>query len=337
MKHWSLLLAIACAGLLIACSEPDRPPTPEADHHLHIRSEAAADALARIQRVLGDTSQTTPPPVYADAIVAQLDSARIERGTLLSLAYFFGMPDVEFENEYAKVRAENDFVAEQAAQYPDRLVAFCSVNPKAEYALKEMERCAMNSNITGLKLHLANSDVNFRDSTDAARLATVFAEANRLGLPIVVHLWTRHPDYGRPDAEIFIDDVLPEAPDIPVQIAHLGGAGVFNAVSDSAMAAFEAAIAQHPDRMDNIVFDLGAAAVNPAPAQANGDSAQVKQIRQINQRLARQIEALGPEWFVFGSDFWARQPADYVETIRALPLDESTIRDLFDNTAPYLN
>lgn len=337
MKSWSFLVMFVLAGLLMACSDPEEPPTPRADHHIHVRSATASQALAQIQRVLGDTSQAVPPSIRADEVVALLDSARIEHGTLLSVAYFFGMPDVDIADEYAKVRAENDFVAEQAAQYPDRLVAFCSVNPKADYALKEMERCAMNGNIGGLKLHLANSDVDLRDSTDTVRLATVVAEANRLGLPSVIHLWTRTPNYGRPDAEIFIDDVLPEAPDIPVQIVHLGGAGVFNAVSDSAMAAFEEAVTNHPDRMENVVFDIGAAAVNPAPAVANDNTAQVKRIRQINRNLARQIETLGAEWFVFGSDYWARQPPDYVETIRALPLDESTVRNLFANTAPYLD
>ena len=46
------------------------------------------------------------------------------------------------EDEYAKVQAENDWVVQQMARYPERLVPFCGVNPLKDYALQELERCA---------------------------------------------------------------------------------------------------------------------------------------------------------------------------------------------------
>jgi hypothetical protein len=48
-------------------------------------------------------------------------------------------------------------------------------------------------------------------------------------MAIVVHVWTGDDKVGNPydgrDARTFLNDVLPAAPDTPVQIAHLGGSG----------------------------------------------------------------------------------------------------------------
>ena len=44
---------------------------------------------------------------------------------------------------------------------------------------------------------------------------------------IVVHLRaseTQNLPYGREEARIFLDELLPAAPDVTVQVAHLGGA-----------------------------------------------------------------------------------------------------------------
>ncbi len=336
MRHALLLLL---APVLWSCAASNAPPAPRADHHVHVRSEAATDALLRILQELGQAPPDSlvnqmPPQIGAEDVIALLDSARVEQATLLSVGYFFGNPDVDFPDEYAKVRAENDYAARQAARYPDRLVAFCSVNPLADYALDEVRRCAEEPHLNGLKLQLANSDVDLRDSSDVRRLAAVFAEANRQALPIVIHLWTRHPDYGRTDAEVFIDEVLPEAPDVPVQVAHLGGAGVFDDATASALRAFEAALERTPDRVDRVIFDVSAVAL--PPAQAQGDSAQAEQRRALHARTARWIERLGAERVVYGSDYFARSLPGYVETVRGLPLEEATLRRLFDNAAPYL-
>jgi predicted TIM-barrel fold metal-dependent hydrolase len=330
MRFRIFIVPLLATLFLGACAETNRAPVPPADHHVHIPTTTTADALS--ERVGAPINAMS-----ADDAVALLDSAQIEQATVLSLAYFFGMPEVDVENEYAKVRAENDSVAQRAAQHPDRLVAFCSVNPLTDYALDEIGRCAAAPHLDGLKLHLANSDVDLRDSTDVQRLAAVFAVANRLQLPIVIHLWTRHPDYGRPDAETFIREVLTEAPDVPVQVAHLGGAGLFDDATEGALEAFHEAIQNGAAILDDdVFFDLGAVTMDPEAALARGDTARAQRFRQASQRVARWIERIGVERVVFGSDYFAREPATYVETIRSLPLDESTLRDLFDNAAPYL-
>lgn len=318
--------------ILISCTK-ERPLTPKADHHLHIRSEAASIVLSKIRGPEADTLE----PTSADSVIQLLDSAGVEKGSLLSLAYFYGMPDVDVKNEYAKVRAENNYVADEAAEYPNRLYAFCSVNPMKDYALKEIRRCAQTSGFTGLKLHFGNSGVSLRNKDHVEKISQIFQEAARLELPVVVHMWTRDPEYGRKDARIFIDVVLAEVPDLPVQIAHLGGGGFFSSQTDSVMSAFERAQKNRPSIMDNdIVFDLGAAAADPGFAYEEGDTARAKKIQERNKMLANQIQQIGAEYIVFGSDWWARQPPEYIETIRSLPLKSDELSTILNNTTGYI-
>lgn len=88
------------------------------------------DGKWRIAVRLGsDFTPVDRRPRTADRLIAELDAAKIKRGLVLSVAYWFGDPEVKVEDEYAKVRAENDWTAQQVASYPDRLVGFCSFNP----------------------------------------------------------------------------------------------------------------------------------------------------------------------------------------------------------------
>ena len=76
---------------------------PVADHHQHLFSPTIAAILA---------SPSNPPQVItARDVAALLDSAGIKRAALLSVAYMYGSPSRTVDDEYAKVRAENDWTA----------------------------------------------------------------------------------------------------------------------------------------------------------------------------------------------------------------------------------
>jgi predicted TIM-barrel fold metal-dependent hydrolase len=56
---------------------------------------------------------------------------------VLSVAYQFGNPNKPpVEDEYAQVKAENDWTSREVARYPDRLRGFCSINPLKDYAIE---------------------------------------------------------------------------------------------------------------------------------------------------------------------------------------------------------
>ncbi len=114
------------------------------------------------------------------------------------------------------------WTAQQVARFPDRLAAFCSFNPLAEYALAEFDRCASDSRFRGLKLHFGMSVVDLKNPEHVEKVRRVFEAANRRRLAILVHV-RADPTFGREYAEILLSQLLPAAPDIPVQIAHLWG------------------------------------------------------------------------------------------------------------------
>src|SRR5262249_15584198 len=101
--------------------------TPTVDYHQHLFSPAAAALVA---------GNPSAPGISASDVIALIDSARIQRALVLSVAYTWGKASrAPVDNEYEQVKAENDWTAQQVAQYPDRLRAFCSFNPLKPYAL----------------------------------------------------------------------------------------------------------------------------------------------------------------------------------------------------------
>jgi predicted TIM-barrel fold metal-dependent hydrolase len=250
----------------------------------------------------------------------------------LSLAYQFGNPNKPaLEDEYAHVKAENDWTSQQVARFPDRLRGFCSVNPLKEYALDELARCAKDPQLHfGLKLHFGNSDVDLSNPEHARRLRDVFGRANAYKMAIVAHMRssiTRKRPYGADQARVFLDDLLPAAPDVPVQIAHLAGAGGYDdPLVDQALGVFIAAIAKHDPRMARVYFDVsGVAGLGKWEDKAG--------------LIATRIRELGVDRILYGSDGAGGgnlAPREAWAAFRQLPLSEAEFRTIASNLAPFM-
>jgi uncharacterized protein len=297
---------------------------------MHLSLRLGRDGIWRIAAaVLGNVNPPSPSDTAtfpAQALVAQLDSAGLRRAAVMSWAYQFGSPSFGVADEHTKVRAENDWTAQEAARYPDRLVAFCSVNPVASYAMEELERCMRAPGFTGLKLHFTASFVDLRDARQVDQLRRIFRAANGRRFPIVVHMRTLDKAYGREDAEIFLREILAHAPDVPVQIAHAAGWGGYGAETDAALAVFAEAAAARDPRMARVYFDLSRVATPPLP-----DS--------VRHLLVRRIRQIGVERMLFASD--RAEPGALVrrddwEHLKLLPLDAAELRKIAANVAPYL-
>ncbi len=281
---------------------------PRVDHHLHfLKSMASA------------------PPGFAldaDELIRQMDAAGVRRGVVLSVAYHFGNPfRPPVANEYARVRAENDWSAAQAKRYPDRLIVFCGINPLQDYALREIRRCAGDPLLRrGLKLHFGNSDVEMDKPRHIERLQMVFAAANRYKMPIVVHL-RPNIDHQRPwesrQARIFLEQVLPRAPGVVVQIAHLAGPGRMDSPGiPEALEVFSDAIAARDPRVENLYFDLAVSGWEAKP-----------------DLFARQLRRIGLSRLLYGSD----SPPDRAwKEFRKFPLTAAELQQIEENIAPYL-
>jgi predicted TIM-barrel fold metal-dependent hydrolase len=280
-------------------------------------------------RIASEMMKFPGPPEYkvggADALIAMLDEAHIDRAVVLSSAYFFESPylDGAYPEGAAMLRAENDWTAREVARHPKRLVAFCGVNPLTEQALTEIRRCKNELGTMGIKLHLGNSNVELENPEHLRRMKAFFAEANRLRMPVAAHLWTLR-NYRRQDSELFLAEILPQAPDVVVQIMHMAGAGP--GWTDEALEPFAAAAAANDPRMRNVYFDVATVADDRTPAQL--------------ELLARRIRQIGPARILCGSDasFGGRgSPKKEWGIFRGtVPLTDSEFAIIRDNVAPYL-
>ena len=296
--------------------------TPAIDYHQHLFSPDAAALV---------TGNPSTPGISARDVIALLDSAGIRRALVLSVAYTWGKASrAKVGDEYNHVKSENDWTAQQVSQYSDRLRAFCSFNPLRPYAIDELTRCNNDPQLRyGLKLHFGNSDVDLDNPENVAQVRRIFQAANRHRMAIVVHMRTSldlRRRYGADAARVFLNELLPAAQDVPVQIAHLAGAGGYDAATHSALSVFTDAIARHDPRMKNVWFDA-TTVVRPGMSP--------DELQQITAR----IRQLGVERVLYGSDA-AVNPLAYPkagwEAFRRLPLTEAEFRVIANNVAPYM-
>lgn len=261
-------------------------------------------------------------PGTAEQLVAQLDEAGIKRAVVLSVAYQWGSGRDTRPGEYERVKAENDYTARQVEKYPARLVGFCAFNPLKDYALEELDRCRNVLRLKGLKLHFGNSRVELRNPEHVEKVRRVFAAANARRVPIVVHLWTLSKEYGREDAEIFLGKILPAAPDITIQIAHMAGGG--NS-TPAALAVYADAIAKGDPRAKNLFFDV-------ATLTRNQSAEALKQDAEFMRKI-------GLRRILYGTDTSPPNPPARVSwaNFRGLmPLTDEEFKVVASNVAPYL-
>lgn len=310
----SWVLTIGCASGQL---------TPIADHHQHLFSPDLVAILAQ-----GNAGFRS---LEAREVIANLDAAGIQKAVLLGTAYLYGSPSRSLPDEYDRVRAENDWDAQQASQYPGRLIAFCGFNPLKDYALDELERCAKDPRLDrGIKLHFGNSDVQVDNPQHVEQLARVFRAANAHHMAIVIHMRasiSRQRPYGARQAQIFLDRLLPQAPDVVVQIAHLAGTGpgYNDPPADSAMAVLADAVQRGDPRTKNLWFDV-ATSVDSAITPANA-ALVVRRIRQVGVRR-----------ILYGSDAAVAgnpKPKQLWAAFRRIPLTEAEFAEIARNVAPY--
>lgn len=300
------------------------PSAPAADHHQHLFSPGII--------ALMNAGPAGPQAIDADALLQHLDNAGIRRAAIFSVAYMYGRPSRAIEDEYAKVKAENDWTGAQAAKHPDRLRAFCAFNPLKDYAMQELERCAADAHLRhGLKFHFGNSDVQLENPAHLARLKEVFRAANRHRMAIAVHLRAsislKRP-YGAAQATLFLNELMPLASDIAVQVAHLTGAGpgYEDPPANEVMRVFAEAAASGNPQARRIWFDVASIATpSISPAHA--------------QEMVRRIRQVGVERILFGSDAVTPNnlaPRAAWAAFRALPLTDKEFGAIATNIAPYL-
>jgi uncharacterized protein len=308
----------------------DTDPTPTIWGEAMIAVKKEKDGQWRIAgKTISEGYPRAQQATTAEDFLAELDAAAIQRANILSIAFVFaGSPELKAD-EAARVRAENDFNAQQAARHPSRLTAFCSLNPLKPYALDEVESCGRDPRIKGLKFHFSDSGVFLTNPQHLLKLKAVFEAANKHRLAVTAHIMASSADYDpKATATILLNDLLPLVPDVPVQIAHMGGDSRFGEQSQAAFAVFAAAIQAKDPRTTHLYFD------GSGPVDVSGS-----QSPESLETVAAAMRRVGMNRILFASDRHSPNNAPPAETWKAwrakLPLTEAEFRDIADNVVQY--
>jgi predicted TIM-barrel fold metal-dependent hydrolase len=314
-----ILVPFAVVSLLAACTTtpavaPVARVAPLLDYHQHLVSPAFAP-IAKM------------PGRDGAALVRELDAAGMEQAVVLSVGYSFADERKALSDPDRLTREENDWTSAEVAKNASRLIGFCGANPLRPVALEELERCLGLPGMVGIKVHLGNAGITLRDAAHLARMQQLFALAQRLRAPVLIHMRARGgTNYGADDAKIFLEKIVPTALDIEIVIAHLGASGPgYSTQHDEVMAVFGDAAQRNDPRMAKVYFDVSS---NVTDEITPADAALV----------AQRIRQVGPGRVLYGSDLNApggsiRQGWEIFRT--RLPLTAAELQHIANNRTRF--
>lgn len=279
-------------------------------------------------RIVAESGTPISRPVNTDTItaadlIADMDEAGVTHGVIASMGYDLAGAE-ETAGERALVQAENDWTVRQAAQFPGRLVVFCGIPLLRSYSIAEMDRCAGMPGVGGIKVYI-RSQVDLKDPGDVEKLRAFFRAANERRLPLLVHNSSSMSN-GALFSRIFLEQIVPAAPDVPIQIAHMGGGDAFRlGARDEALKVYADAAAAGNPLMKNLYFDVAGSVQEGQPAAAL-------------DTLAVRMRTIGLTRVLFGSDLPFLvdpvRPA-WATFRRFMPLTNDELQVIANNVAPY--
>jgi predicted TIM-barrel fold metal-dependent hydrolase len=316
LKHAAsvVLLALLSLSIATACDGDDGSanvaPAPlvvegsTIDVHTHLMS-------AELAAILGAEG-----PVTADDLVARMDEANVDRAVVLSTAYMSVLPDD------AAMSAENDFVVAQVARFPDRLIAFCGINPLRVTALGEIDRCVDELGVRGIKLHLVGSRLDMTDPAHVDALARVFERVQERRLPVLLH--AANP-IGLPldsDGLTSLGTVFAQHPDVRIVLAHC-----FSPLDNQQIELITEGIRQGVLRRDQLFLEISACL----------DTFQDAPLSE-RELIVWRLRKFGLDRIFFGSDYLkidptAITPADTLRVLAQYPFTQDEINLILRNDA----
>lgn len=157
------------------------------------------------------------------ATAEDLLSSMERDGIDLSVVLNIGWTDPEL------CRETNDYLLDSAARYPEKLLAFCMVNPGMNFALEELERCLKGGarGIGELRPDLQNLD------PASERTITILGLASKEGLIVLSHasepVGHLYPGKGQVTPDVLYQ-FASRLPELRLVFAHWGGGLPFYAL-----------------------------------------------------------------------------------------------------------
>lgn len=323
---------LLAATLALGTGKALAEPAPTADHHMHIQSEVVTNLLGEMKKAMPGVFEGLSDDIFqvrtGEDALRELDRAGIQKGVLLSAGYMFGFSAMSLEPEEVArlMRAENQYNVDQARASNGRLVAMVGINPFLDNALVELNHWSQQTGAAGVKLHLGNSGLDLGNPDQVKALADFFAAASKARMPLVVHLRGEAP-FTATNITTFIDTVLSQAGDLPVQIAHGGSFGGIDAATLKALKLYGAAIASKAPGTANLVFDLSGVAQLDLSSLASvpKEGIEAHSVDEWRTFYVNEMRQVGLDRFVVASDWPAlNPPAEYFAAEHAaLPVTDA--------------
>jgi hypothetical protein len=223
----------------------------------------------------------------AEELIVSMDQAEINTSVILNTGWIS-------QELCAQI---NDYILEAAARYPDRLVAFCAVQPKAgEAAIVELERCARGG---ARGIGELRPDIQGFDLGDKELMEPFVEVARRYRLLFLIHasepVGHQYPGKGTITPDTLYRFIC-NFPELRVICAHWGGGLPFYALMPEVASA-----------LANTFFDTAATPFLYQP--------------QIFKHIA---EIAGADKILFGSDYPLMSPKRVMAQIESIDLPRET-------------
>jgi predicted TIM-barrel fold metal-dependent hydrolase len=188
------------------------------DAHIHVQPiwQLRPEMLQAILGGRSDMDELQQITKSPSRLLKRLDADGISRAMLVN----YPSPEL-----FGFDHSVNDYVAEYCREAPDRLIPMGGVHPGfVEDAASEVRRAA-DLGVRALKIHpphMGFAPNAYLDGLDGLR--AVYEEAQRLGLPVMIHTGTSvfpgaRSRHGEPMA---VDDVAVDFPELRLILAHGG-------------------------------------------------------------------------------------------------------------------
>lgn len=125
-----------------------------------------------------------------------------------------------FKSRYMRAEIPNRYVADYVNRFPQKLIGFAGIDPTESAAADEVHTAKHDLRLRGITISPANQDFHPSDT----RALRVYAEAEKLGMPILIHPGGQFTEqtkleFGRP---YLLDEVARGFPKLRLIVAQLG-------------------------------------------------------------------------------------------------------------------
>jgi predicted TIM-barrel fold metal-dependent hydrolase len=242
------------------------------DAHAHIFPDKIA---VKASYAIGDFYGV---PMNSDASVKSLIAKEKEIDSLYTLVCSSALTPKQVESI-------NTFIAESTQKHP-KFIGFAAMHKDYENYKEELAR-AKDLGLRGVKFH---NDMQQFDIDDP-KMMPIYAEIEKLGMPVLFHMGDNRYDYSAPEKMVKIAKMFPG---LTVIGAHFGG-----------YRRWEESI-RNPI-LPNVYYDT---------------SSSLFMLDKLD--TLRFIDCYGPDKFFFGSDFPMWRPKEELERFMSLGLDEES-------------